>query len=147
VLTDTSPTLYKLDHHYSASHSKTGIVAVLYAEPGTKEFLSFHRALKSLADTHAIDYVLRPYVVAVNNILYEVICRLTFLDFRASSKKQESFSSQVMALSSKLRAPSTKSKMILKSRKRERMLQAVLNKRKKMKLYLIVLAPFLRDFC
>jgi hypothetical protein len=56
------------------------------------------------------------------------------LDFRASSKKQESFFSQVMALSSKLRAPSTKSKMILKSRKRERMLQAVLNKRKKMKL-------------
>lgn len=66
MLTDPFPTLYKLDHHYSATYSKTGITAVLYAEPGTKQFLAFHRALKSLADTKAIDYVLRPYVVPVN---------------------------------------------------------------------------------
>lgn len=69
MLSDPSPILYKLDHHYSATRSKTGITAVLYAELGTKEFLAFHRALKSLADTNAIDYVLRPYVVPVNNII------------------------------------------------------------------------------
>lgn len=47
--------------------------------------------------------------------------------------KQASFFSQVMVSSSRSRAPSTKFKMILKSRMTERMLLEVLIKRRRMK--------------
>jgi hypothetical protein len=93
VLTNPPPTLYKLDHHYSATQSKTGIVAVLYAEPGTKEFLAFHRALKSLADTHAIDYVLRPFVVPVNKKYFKAGLKINnffILEQTARSRKASS---------------------------------------------------------
>lgn len=52
--------VYKIDHHFPGGEgSKVNVI--LYADIATSEFRSFHLALKPLAESGTVDYVLRFY--------------------------------------------------------------------------------------
>ncbi|CAL4079899.1 unnamed protein product, partial [Meganyctiphanes norvegica] len=51
---------YSIDHHFPGGESSE-IGVILYADIATSEFKSFHLALKTLAESGTVDYVLRHY--------------------------------------------------------------------------------------
>ncbi|KAG8586345.1 hypothetical protein GDO81_005352 [Engystomops pustulosus] len=61
ALDRSRPYLYKGDHIYPTL-TRTAPVVILYAEIGTKDFATFHKALVEKAEKEEIIYVLRHYV-------------------------------------------------------------------------------------
>ncbi|KAM4558824.1 UDP-glucose:glycoprotein glucosyltransferase 2 isoform 2-T2 [Odontesthes bonariensis] len=56
------PYLYKNDHTYPGVNKTDVPVVILYAEIGTKKFVSFHKVLSEKAEKGALRYVLRHFV-------------------------------------------------------------------------------------
>ncbi|CAB1425641.1 unnamed protein product [Pleuronectes platessa] len=56
------PFLYKSDHTYPGLNKTDVPVVILYAEIGTKKFMSFHNALSEKAQEGTLMYVLRHFV-------------------------------------------------------------------------------------
>lgn len=56
------PYLYKSDHRYPGVNGTDLPVVVLYAEIGTKEFITFHKVLSERAQEGKLIYMLRHFV-------------------------------------------------------------------------------------
>nr|XP_012149315.1 PREDICTED: UDP-glucose:glycoprotein glucosyltransferase isoform X2 [Megachile rotundata] len=55
------PDTYSIDHRYHTSQQSEKVI-ILYGQVGTPQFSSFHNALKHLAETKGISYILRHYL-------------------------------------------------------------------------------------
>lgn len=63
------PYLYKNDHRYPGANKTDVPVVILYAEIGTKKFMSFHKVLSEKAGEGTLIYVLRHFVAVSSNAL------------------------------------------------------------------------------